>query len=570
MERSETYGGEFIYRALIEADVDLLIGLPGTQTLPLDRAVAQGDEMRYVMARNETVIPHIAWGHYEAGGSMAATLTIPGPGDTNVMHGLNNAKEDCVPILHFSADVNPEDRGKGPIHEIEPETFDTVVKENINVKRPIELPGAMARAVSLAQTPPMGPIRIGVPSGILNTAWTYTAAEYTPESTTHDIDSEIAAAADALAEASRPVVYVGGGARRSPDGPAVVAALSETLDAPVITSYKGKGVFPEDDDRFLGVSGSHLPTSSRQVLAEADVVLALGTDFDGVTTDHWDLRFGDTLVHVNLSTDDIGQAYDTAIPIIADVDEAGQALLDRLDQVGGGWSGARVASAARETYDAHLTDSGLTEDSTPMKTPAVLRSVREATPRDAIVTVDVGGFRLWAMQAFPVFEPERFIAAGSWAGMGVGLPAAVGAKLANPNAPVLSMIGDGGLFMCMHELHTAVEEGLDMVVVISDNSDYGVISKSPKIADYTAGHQFTWTSPDFTALADGFGCWATSVDSTSGLRTAVEEAFARDDPIPKVISANVETTEPSAAEVGQATPSLDLSALTSISTHSED
>ncbi len=561
MKRTETYGGEFVYRALIGANVDLLIGLPGTQTLPLDRAVAHGDEMRYVMARNETAIPHIAWGHYEAGGAMAATLTVPGPGDTNVMHGLNNAKEDCVPILHFSADVDPEDRGKGPIHEIDPATFDTVVKENITVERPIELPGAMARAVSLARSPPMGPIRIGVPSPVLNATRPYAVAEHTPESTAHEIDSGIAAAADALAEASRPVVYVGGGARRSPDGPAVVAELSETLDAPVIASYKGKGVFPGDDDRFLGVSGSHLPTSSRQVLAAADVVLALGTDFDGVATDHWELPFGDTLIHVNLSTDDIGQAYDAAVPIVADVGDAGRALLDRLADrsVDGGWSGARVGRAAREAYETHLADAGLTEDTSPVKTPAVLRSVREATPRDAIVTVDVGGFRLWAMQAFPVFDPDQFVAAGSWAGMGVGLPAAIGAKLANPDAPVLSMTGDGGLFMCLHELHTAVEEGLDIVVVVSDNSDYGVISKSPKIAEHTDSHRFTWASPDFTKLAEGFGCWATSVDAASDLQPAVEAAFARDDPVPKLISVDVATTEPSAAETGQASPPIDLS-----------
>jgi len=109
--------------------------------------------MRYVMARHETAIPHIAWGHYEAGGSVAATLTVPGPGDTNAMHGLKNALEDCVPILHVSADANPDERGKKPIHEIEPDTYDNVVKANVDVERPIDLPAALARGVETALTP---------------------------------------------------------------------------------------------------------------------------------------------------------------------------------------------------------------------------------------------------------------------------------------------------------------------------------------------------------------------------------------------------------------------------------
>jgi len=561
MEGTETYGGEFVYQSLIEADVKVLIGLPGTQTLPLDRAVADGDEIRYVMARNETAIPHIAWGYFESGGSVAATLTVPGPGDTSVMHGLKNAKEDCVPILHFSADVDPEDRNKSPIHEIEPETFDNVVKQNITVEPPIDLPGAMARAPAIATAPPMGPVRVGVPSGVLNATRPYASAEYTPHSETHDNDVELDAAADLLADASCPLLYVGGGTRRSSGGPGIVAKISKVLDAPVVASLKGKGVFPEDNDRFLGVTGSHLPTPSRQILDYSDAVLALGTDFDGVSTNHWELPFGDAIVHVTIEPDDVDRGYDASIPIIADVTDAGKALLKRLDgrSLTPKWNGAGVATAAREAYQSYLDGESLTADSTPLKTPALIECVREETPRDAVVTVDIGGFRLWAMQAFPVYERDQFIAAGSWAGMGVGLPAALGAKLANPESPVLSMVGDGGLFMCLHELHTAVEEGLDMVVVISNNTDYGIISKSPKIAEYTSGHRFTWTSPDFATMAEAFGCWSTSVDTLDGLRRAVAEAFERDDPVPKVIDADIATTEPSAAEVASNVPEMDLS-----------
>lgn len=565
MDSTPTSGSEFVYRALEEAGVELLIGLPGTQTLPLDRAVVGSQQIDYVMARHETAIPHVAWGHYEAGGGVAATLTVPGPGDTNVMHGLKNAAEDCVPILHFSPHRNPEDRGKKPIHEIEPETFDSVVKDNINVERPIELPAAIARAIERSLSAPMGPIRIGVPTNVLEAERAFTPAEFEEETTTYDLGPDVERAAEALGSAASPALYVGGGARRSPGGPDVVRRLATALDAPVLTSYKGKGVLAEDSEYFLGVAGSHLPTASRDVLDAADVVLALGTDFDGVATDHWELPFGDTLVHVTLDTDHIDQAYTADIPIVADVTEAGEALLGELDGgAGAGWDGGAVASAARATYRKYLEEADLTAETSPLRTPAVLETVREATPRDAVVTADVGGFRLWAMQAFRTYEPDQYVAAGSWAGMGVGLPAAIGAALANPEEQVICLTGDGGLMMCIHELHTAAQENLDIVTVVSQNDDYGIISKSPKIAEHTEGHRFTWDAPDFVGIAESFGGWGTRVDTVAGLRSSLEEALARDDGVPKLIAVDVETEEPSAGEAGADSPGLDPGVLAGV------
>jgi len=557
-ERRSRRGGEYVYDALVEAGVELVVGLPGTQTLPLDRIVAERDEMRYVMARHETAIPHIAWGHYEAGGSVAATLTVPGPGDTNAMHGLKNALEDCVPILHVSADANPDERGKKPIHEIEPDTYDNVVKANVDVERPIDLPAALARGVETALTPPTGPVRLGVPSSVLAEEFEAPEATVSPEQTAYETAKSVAEAVDLLASAERPVVYAGGGARRSAEGPRVVRELAAELDAPVATSYKGKGVFPEDDPRWLGVTGSHLPAGGRRVLERADVVLALGTDFDGVTTDHWEISMGDSLVHVTLDPDAVDASYEADVPVLADVTAAGNRILDGLRGASqaGTWDGDRVGSAVRAEYRDVLAEQGLFDEEPPLKTPAVLEAVRESIPRETVVTTDIGGLRLWSMQAFEAYERERFVTAGSWAGMGVGLPAAVGAALANPAAPVLSLHGDGGLLMCLQELHTAVENDLDVTVVVSNNEDYGIISKSPEIAEYTGGHRFAWDSPEFAAIAEGFGCRATSVDSAPALREAVTAAVGRDGP--DLIDVAVATDEPSAVQAADYDSTVEL------------
>ncbi|GGL38882.1 acetolactate synthase [Halarchaeum grantii] len=543
-------GADVVHDALRDAGVELLVGLPGTQTLALDRVVADRDEMTYVMARHETAIPHVAWGYYEATGRPAATLTVPGPGDTNAMHGLQNAHEDCVPILHVSADVAPEHRGKGPIHELDPGTFDAVVKENVTVERAVDLPSAVAAGIETALTEPYGPVRLGVPASLLAAdVGDAPDAAVAPETRTYDNAAADAAARALLADAERPLVYAGGGARRSPGGPEAVRELADALDAPVLTSYKGKGVFPEDDPRCLGVTGSHTPAGAVAALDAADVVLALGTDFDGVTTDGWSLPMGDALVHVTLALSDVDAAYDADVAIVDDVAAAADRLLDGLDS-GDTWDGERVGRDVRAEYERHLADADLLD---PERAPALLRAVRNATPRDVPVTTDVGGFRLWSMQAFDAHTPETFVTAGSWAGMGVGLPAAIGAAVGR-DEPVLCLTGDGGLMMCVHELHTLAEADLNVTVVVSNNADYGVISKSPAIRDAEEG-AFAWDAADFATVAEGMGVRATSVDTVTAAADAVAAALARDGP--DLVDVAVDPDEPSAAAASEYESDLD-------------
>ena len=553
-------GGTHVYDALVDAGIDLLVGLPGTQTLPLDRTVTERDEMQYVMARHETAIPHIAWGYYEACHTPAATLTVPGPGDTNAMHGLKNARDDYVPIVHVSADVNPAERGKRPIHEIDADTFDNAVKTNVTVERPLDLPAEVARGLETAFTPPTGPVRLGVPSEILDTEFAAPTATVDPERTTYETGTDVTAAVDRLAAAERPVVYLGVGARRSAEGSRVATELVQTLNAPMLGSYKGKGVVPEDDPRWIGTSAGHLNAGARRVLESADVVLALGTAFDGVSTSHWSLPMGETLIHVTPDRDLVDRSYEADISILDDVTAAGDALLAGLadrDSPGTRWDGARVGSAVREEYLDHLHDMGLFDGSRPANTPEALTTIRDIAPEETVVATDVGGFRLWAKQVFEATGPERYITAGSWAGMGVGLPAAIGAKLARPDRPVVCLHGDGGLMMCIHELHTAAEENLDLTTVVFNNRDYGIISKSPKIREYTDGHEFTWGTPDFASIAEGFGCRGTRAEDVDELREVFEEAMAHDGP--DVIDLAIETDEPSAVDAAEYESTVDLS-----------
>lgn len=539
-------GAEYVYDALVAAGVETLVGLPGTQTVPLDRVVVEREEMRYVMARHETAIPHVAWGHYEVSDVPAATLTVPGPGETNAMHGLKNALNDCVPIIHVTGDAHPDDRGKGPIHEIDSDTYDNVVKENVVVESSRDLPAAVERGIERALTPPMGPVRLGIPSRFLAGDIAAPEASVSPERVTRENGPLYDAAADLLADAERPVVWAGGGTHRSPGGAEAVRALAADLDAPALTTYKSKGVFPEDDPRFLGVASSSLPPGGRRALSRADVVCALGTDLDGIATADWEFDLGDRLVHVTLDPDDVDQGYDADVGIVADAAQAAEAIGGRISDrtpPADRWSGAEIGRAVRAEYRDHLEREGLYEVTDEgFHTPGVLRTVRETVPDDTIVTEDVGGFRLWAMQAFETTDPDEMVAAGSWAGMGVGLPAAVGAKIARPERPVVCLSGDGGLLMCIHELATVTQEDLDITLVVSNNSDYAVISKQLGTTETPA---FSWDSPDFPTIAEGFGWDATSVDDREGLATALEDALDSDGPT--LVDVTTPTEEPSAA-----------------------
>ncbi|MFB6300636.1 MAG: thiamine pyrophosphate-binding protein [Halobacteriales archaeon] len=554
-----TRGADAVCAALVDAGIGTVIGLPGTQTLPIDRAIAQRPALSYVQAHHETAIPHIAWGHYEAGGSIAATLTVPGPGDTNAMHGLKNALNDGVPIIHIAADVDPGDRGRGPIHEIEADTFDNVVKTNLVVEQPTALTEAVAEGLAIARTPPTGPVRLGLPSGFLEAPLSAPTTTVEPGRTTVDNDASYDQAIETLADATRPVLWVGGGARRSSGGPAAVEQLVDQLSAPVVATLKGKGAFPEDRPEFLGVSGSHLPSGSRRVLERADTIVAVGTDFDGLSTANWSLPAGETLVQIDIDPSMIGRSYDPDIALVADAATACERLATTLNErvTVPTWNGPDLATTARGEFLDHLRAEELLTTDPPLPTPATLQVLRESLPRETIVTTDVGGFRLWAKQTFEAYAPEQYITAGSWAGMGIGIPGAVGAKLARPEQPIVALTGDGGLLMCLQTLHTAVDAECPITVVVINDGDYGGISKSPKLDALGDGRRFAWESPDFAAIAEAFGCHGDRVETADRFRDAIEDALERS-AVPTLLDVVVDPATPTVQDAAEYESTVDI------------
>ncbi|WP_373188953.1 thiamine pyrophosphate-binding protein [Halolamina sp.] len=537
-----TYGSVVIDR-LVENGIDTVFGIPGKQTLPLNEAIDDREDVQFVMARHETAVSHQAWGYAETTGRPAATVVVPGPGDMNAMNGLKNALNDNTPLVHIAVETDPEVRGRGGIHETPPDTYDNVVKANRVVKNPEGIAAEVERAVATATTAPKGPVRLGIPKSFLPASGTSAAIAESeaPEPATPTSEA-VTEAAGLLDNADAPVIIAGGGVR-SADASDELVTFAEQYDAPVLTSYKGKGVIPEDHPLSAGVLCGGTTPEMAAYVAEADAALAVGTDFDELVTRGRTLEVPEALVHVTLSADDIGTNYEPKVGLVADAKLTLDALNAELP------AADHQAATATTQLRASVSDrvEALVDGETPLTSPGALRAVREGTPDGATVTADAGGFRIWTLATFPAMGPRAYVNPGSWATMGTGLPAALGAQAANPDADVVALTGDGGLLMCIHELHTAAAEELPVTVVVFRNNDYAIISEGAERDHGMAPNSYSWpdTPVDFVALAESMGVTGSRVETPAEIRDAV--AAANDADEPRLVEVPTDPTEPQAS-----------------------
>ena len=523
---------EAIVDCLVANSIDTLFGIPGKQSLPLNESVGERDDIEFVMARHETAVSHQAWGYAETSGEMAATVVIPGPGDMNAMNGLKNALNDCTPLLHIAVETEPEIRGGDGIHETPPDTYDNVVKENITVETPQSSVAELQQGIDAALTAPMGPVRIGIPKNFLKMDTEVAEPGEIERQTFSDVPAaKVERAAELLAGATAPIIIAGGGIRAS-DASNELRAVAERLEAPVVLTYKGKAVFPDDHDLAGGVLCGGTGTAQKELIADSDAALGVGTDLDAVTMQNWSIDVPDDLVHVTLEADDIGTGYDPAVGIVADAAATLEALDGALsDRALASEGGPQRARETRDAIDARLTELREVTEA-PLTSVSALEAIREGTPRDAVVAVDAGGFRLWTLLTFPTYDPRNYVNPGSWATMGSGLPSAIGAKKANPDQDVVALTGDGGLLMCIHELHTLAGEEIDVTVVVLNNSDYAIISEEASRSYRMDSGEYGWESTpvSYTTVADGLGIDTMRAETTDDVAATVAEAIESDGP----------------------------------------
>ncbi|MXR51994.1 thiamine pyrophosphate-binding protein [Halovenus sp. WSH3] len=535
-----------VVERLAASGIDTVFGIPGKQTLPLNEAIDRREDLRFVGARHETAVSHAAWGYAETSGRPAATLVVPGPGDMNALNGLKNAYNDCTPLVHLAVETEPDVRGGDGIHETPPEVYDPVVKSNTVIERPSAVAVELQRAIDTALRPPTGPVRVGIPKNFLTEDRPLATASRTDDASSTPVpQADIEDAATCLAGANRPAILVGGGVRTA-EADSELLAVADRLDAPVVTTYKGKGVIPDSNDRVAGTLSGSAPPELLDCLASSDALLAVGTDFDAVATRGWSVETPDEIVHITLSPGDLGTGYDLSVGIVADAADALDALDEVLESHAVGDGGGRErATAVREAMDDRV--ESLLAETTPLSSVRALRAVREAVPEETVVSVDAGGFRVWALNTFDASGPRRYVNPGSWATMGTGLPAALGAQIANPDRDVLALAGDGGLLMSIHELHTAASEGIPVTVVVFRNDDYAIITEEAgRSFGIQDGYDWSETPLDFVTIAAGMGVEATRAETPAEIDTALSAALDSDEP--RLVEVPTDPDEPQASE----------------------
>jgi thiamine pyrophosphate-dependent acetolactate synthase large subunit-like protein len=501
----ETTVGIALVRLLEDYGVERVFGIPGVHTLELYRGLADSG-LKHVLSRHEQGAGFMADGYARASGRPGVCFVITGPGLTNIMTALGQAYSDSMPLLVISS-VNAQrdlGRGRGCLHEMRDQqaAAATVTGFSATARTPEEIPELLARAFALFASERPRPVHIEIPLDVLAAPASGDWRAQAPPSRPAPDPETVAEAARRLAQAERPAVIYGGGAV---EAAAELAPLVERLGAVAVPTQAGKGILPDDHPRCLG---GRLPRpEARAYLAEADVVLAVGTEL--AETDLWGGRiaFSGTVVRIDLDPDKLTAEGGELLALQADAAAALRAIAENL-------AAEAAPNPARISLEeiAELRRSLAAEEAPMLREHRrVHETLRAALPAASMVVTDMTQLAYSGAQVFPVFQPRSWLHPSGFGTLGYALPAAIGAKLGAPERPVVAMAGDFGLMFTLPELAVAVELGLRLPILLWNNDALGQIR-------------------DDMLLAKAFGCHGERVESHGALTAAVAAALERPGP----------------------------------------
>jgi thiamine pyrophosphate-dependent acetolactate synthase large subunit-like protein len=525
-------GARAAVAALEAAGVEVAFGLPGVHNLALWRELNES-HVRLVGVRHEQTAAYAADGFARASGRLGVALTTTGPGAANTLAAVGEAWASRQPLLVIATDIPTEARRpgvwRGTLHEATDQAamFVPVVKDAVRVHRAAEVGPAVAGAARTALAAPSRPVYVEIPTDLLAAETDsdgLAEAEHVqprrgPEPPPALSEERLSRAVELLERSRRPLVWAGGGALQAGAGRAV-AHLAERLVAPVLLTYSAHGLLPRDHPCLVDAS-PHVPEVGA-LWDEADVVVALGSDFDGMMTQGWKMPQPPHLVAVNVDAADASKNYLPDVVLEADAADAATALADRLTDRGGLASLARRVRELRQGVREELTR-------TDPEASAFLTAVESALPPDAVVVCDmcIPGYWLGAFHRTPA--PRKLSYPLGWGTLGCAFPQALGAGLAG-EGPAVSISGDGGFLYACGELAAARQERIPLTAVIVDDGGYGMLRfDQDRRGDPREGVDLE--TPDFVALASAFGVRADAVDGLGEhFAVALKAHVARSEP----------------------------------------
>ncbi|MBL8428401.1 MAG: acetolactate synthase large subunit [Dechloromonas sp.] len=532
-------GAQITVRLLERQGIRTVAGIPGGAILPIYDALGQSTEIHHVLARHEQGAGFMAQGIARATGMPGVCLASSGPGATNLLTAIADAKLDSIPLVAITGQVPKAMIGTDAFQEVDTYGLSIpITKHNFLVSSAEELLEVIPRAFQIAATGRPGPVLVDIPKDVQTQAieisqWPEPGRAL-PAPTANPV--QIEQVAEMINAAERPILYLGGGVVHSGASTAAIE-LAEKASLPTVMTLMALGTMPVDHPLSLGMLGMHAARYTNFLLDECDLLIAVGARFDDRATGKVAAFCPQAkIIHIDIDPAELDKIKTAHIGIAADISEAlGQLLPAVAENSRDIWVDRSNQLKAEFPLDMTGSDN-------PRSHFGLIQSVAACLDDEAIIATDVGQHQMWAAQAYPLRRPRQWLTSGGLGTMGFGVPAAIGAALAERERTVVCFTGDGSIMMNIQELVTAAEENVNVKIVLMDNATLGLVHQQQTLfyGERLFASQFR-SSPDFIKIAQGFGIAAVDLDSSVNPCATLMEAISR--PGPCLIHASIDAEQ---------------------------
>lgn len=520
-------GAEILLHCLKKEGVDTVFGYPGGAVLPIYDALYDSD-IRHILSRHEQGAAHAADGYARATGKVGVCISTSGPGATNLITGIATANMDSVPMVCFTGQVASALIGRDAFQEADITGITLpITKHNYLVEKIEDVARVVREAFHIARTNRPGPVVVDLPKDIMENSIEFNNDGEEVNLRGYRVmkgynSGQVISAVEHIQKAERPVIYAGGGVISS-NASAELRELAEKRKIPVTTTLMGIGCFPGTNYLSLGMLGMHGTRYANYAIGEADLLIAVGVRFDDRVTGKIDAFAPHArVIHIDIDAAEIGKNVDVDVPIVGQVKEVLQAINQRLDEVD-------TYSEWQKTIDRWKEEFPLrygTSSEGRIMPQHIIEKIYALTQGEAIITTEVGQNQMWAAQYYKYKNPRTFLTSGGLGTMGYGFPAAIGAKIACPERPVIDIAGDGSIQMNIQELGTAVQYKLPIIICILNNQFLGMVRQWQGLF-YGGRYSFTDIShqPDFVKLAEAYDAIGMRIKDAGDVDGALQEAL---------------------------------------------